>query len=296
MEGMNMLRVLLVCIALISVLSNHVLFAVETGNENPIKAEENIEAARAKTLLTKAVNYYMAKKDQALATFSRQGEFVDGQLYVFVIGTDGKLLASGGSSSVFIGRDVSTKRDVTGKLFIREVMNNAKANSVGTVEYRWLNWEDRKIERKVAYYQKVADRIIIVGYYIPRASKAEADALLQEAVNAVAHDSNSALSKFNDMNGGFVKDDLYVFVIDLNDKIFRAHGVNPRLIGTNAMDLKDTNGKPFITKEIVTISKQKGKGSIEYKWRNPVTEKIETKHTSFRKVNNLIVAVGYFTR
>ncbi|MDP0965294.1 hypothetical protein Q6264_31030, partial [Klebsiella pneumoniae] len=39
--------------------------------------------------------------------FSRQGEYVDHDRYVFVVDTQGVLLASGGPSSALIGRDVS---------------------------------------------------------------------------------------------------------------------------------------------------------------------------------------------
>jgi cytochrome c len=291
---MIMFRALLVCISLISVFSYQALFATEKANETVIKVESSDEEARAQALLTKAVNYYKEKKDDAFAAFSRQGEFVDGSLYVFVIGTDGKLFASGGASSVFIGRDISKMSDVTGKPYIRETIDIATAKNAGSIEYRWLDWANRKIVRKVAYFQKVDNRIIGVGYYILRAGKEQADALLEEAVNAVKKDPKSALAAFNDMNGEFVRDDLYVFVVDLNG-IMRAHGINPRLINKNAMDLKDIKDKSII-KPIVDTAKEKGKGSVVYQWQNPLTKKVETKHTSFRKVGDYIVAVGYFTR
>jgi hypothetical protein len=47
-------------------------------------------------LLEKALAYYHDNGDKAFAAFSRQGEFVDKDRYVFVVDTKGVMLASGG--------------------------------------------------------------------------------------------------------------------------------------------------------------------------------------------------------
>ena len=68
-------------------------------------AKDDSQAAIA--LLEKALAYYHDNGDKAFAAFSRQGEFVDKDRYVFVVDTKGVMLASGGPSSALIGRDVS---------------------------------------------------------------------------------------------------------------------------------------------------------------------------------------------
>src|SRR5208337_2489989 len=125
-----------------------------------------VDAARAQALLQRAVAHYKEVKESALAAFDREGEFVDGELYVYVISTEGVMLASGGPSSALIGRDVTDLQDAAGKPFFREMLDKAKGSGFGTVEYYWLNPIDNKMERKLAYFQKVDDRIIAVGYYI----------------------------------------------------------------------------------------------------------------------------------
>src|SRR5690606_6732593 len=70
------------------------------------QAQDDDEAAKAKALLTDAVNYYKENGDKALAVFSRQGPFVRDDLYVFAINTNGFVLASGGPSVMLIGRDI----------------------------------------------------------------------------------------------------------------------------------------------------------------------------------------------
>lgn len=290
-----MLRISLVYTILIYHLLTPALFAAEQPVVLVKNTEENSDSKRAHVLLSRAVDYYKGNKDKALAAFSRQGEFVNGDLYVYVVGINGQMLASGGSSSALIGRDISAMRDAAGKPFFREMIDTAKSTGPETVEYRWHNRADGKIERKVAYYQKVDDRIIAVGFFIPRASSEQAKALLEQAVSAVASNPQTAFTAFNDLNGKFIQDDLYVFVVDLKDVKFRAHGVTPRLVGTYAMDLTDPTGKPII-KKMIAIANAKGQGTLEYKWRNPVTDKIEIKRTMLRKVNNYLVGVGYYIR
>ena len=123
------------------------------------------DAVRAQALLQRAVAYYKAIKDLALAHFSPKGEFVDDLLYVYVVSTSGVLLASGGLSSSWIGSNVVDQQDAVGKPFVRELLDKARKNGSGTVEYHWLNPDSNKDERKIAYFQKVGDRIIAVGYY-----------------------------------------------------------------------------------------------------------------------------------
>jgi len=253
------------------------------------------DAQRAQALLAKATAYYREKNEAALAAFSRQGDFIDGELYVYVMSTDGVMQASGGSSSALIGRDVSNLRDAAGNPFFREMLDKAKAGGTGTVEYRWLNRVDNKVERKIAYFEKIGDRIIAVGYYISRATPQQATAMLERAVQAVKADSSAAFAAFNELKGSYAEGDLYVFVVGLDDAHFRAHGVSPRLVGTDGNALRDPNGKPIIQQMIAAL-KTKDHGELDYAWRNPVTNKVENKHTSFRKVDGFLVGVGYYTR
>lgn len=252
------------------------------------------EGPRAQALLTKAVAYYKDKKDLALGTFSRQGDFINGNLYVYVLDAKGTMLASGGSSSVLIDRNVADMKDAAGKPFFREMLDTAKVKGSGSVEYRWLNRKDNKVERKVAYFEQVDDRIIAVGYYLPHGSAKQAKALLDRAATAVKEDPTKALAAFSDLNGNFIEDDLYVFVIGLDDARFRAHGALPRLIGSNALALRDANGKEFI-RDMLNRVKDKDQGEIEYAWRNTVTNQVETKHSFLRKVGNNLIGVGHYT-
>ena len=86
--------------------------------------------------------------------------------------------------------------------------------------------------------------------------------------------------------------DLYPFIYNM-EGICVAHGARQALIGKNLIDLKDQDGK-FLIREMVTMSKGPGSGWIDYKWPNPITNKIEDKSSYVEKMGDYFVGVGVY--
>ena len=252
------------------------------------------EDKAALALLEKALAYYHDNGDKAFAAFSRQGEFVDKDKYVFVLDTQGTMLASGGPSSALIGRDVSEVLGPDLQKAFKDVLRVPEGNGIQTAEYRWQNWADGKVERKRVYYQRIGQRILAVGYYLPRASAEQAKALLDKAAADLAKDEQATIKSINSLQGGFLQDDLYVFVVNLDNQRYLAHGTNLRLINTDFSKVKDPEGKP-VGEPILALMATQDQGEYEYRWKNPVTGKVENKHAYLKKVGNRLVAVGYYS-
>lgn len=252
------------------------------------------DAQAAKALLEKALAYYHDNGDKAFAAFSRQGEFVDKDRYVFVVDTKGVLLASGGPSSALIGRDVSKVLGPDLRQSFTEALKIPEGNGIQQAEYRWQNWNDGKVERKRVFYQRIGQRILAVGYYLPRATPEQAKALRDKAVKDLEKNEAGTLKAINALQGGFLQDDLYVFVVDLDTGRYVAHGTNLRLINTDFAKVKDPDGKP-VGEPILALMKEQGQGEYEYRWKNPVTGKVEDKHAYLRKSGHFLVAVGYYS-
>lgn len=259
------------------------------------RLSERWDEKRATALLERAVAHIEAKGRDGLADFNRQGSFVDGDLYVYALSADGRFLASGGSSAALIGSNVAEQTDASGKTFFREILDLAATRGGGRVEYRWLNPVQNREEPKVTLFRKVGDTIVAVGFYSPRATPAQARHMLDRAVEALAADSAAAMAEFQRIGGTFTQDDLYVFVVNMEDGRFLAHGASPALTGRNANDLRDPKGKAIIT-DMINIARRHGAGELDYVWRNPTTTKVETKHSYFRAVDGKLVGVGYYTR
>jgi len=86
--------------------------------------------------------------------------------------------------------------------------------------------------------------------------------------------------------------DLYPFIYDLNG-VNVAHGARPALVGKNLISLKDQDGK-YLIKEMVGMAKGQGGGWIDYKWPNPLTNKIEDKASYIEKMGDYLVGVGVY--
>ena len=101
---------------------------------------------------------------------------------------------------------------------------------------------------------------------------------------------------FKEVSDKSVKDfhdrDLYPFIYDMSG-LCVAHGARPALIGKNLIDLKDQDGK-FLIREMVSMAKGPGSGWIDYKWPNPLTNKIEDKSSYVEKMGDYFVGVGIY--
>jgi cytochrome c len=101
---------------------------------------------------------------------------------------------------------------------------------------------------------------------------------------------------FKEVSDKAVKDfhdrDLYPFIYDMSG-LCVAHGARAALIGKNLNDLKDQDGK-FLIREMVAMSEGPGSGWIDYKWPNPLTNKIEDKSSYVEKMGDCFVGVGVY--
>ncbi|OPY10169.1 MAG: Cache domain protein [Syntrophaceae bacterium PtaB.Bin038] len=121
----------------------------------------------------------------------------------------------------------------------------------------------------------------------------EAQAMLAKAVEFYkANGQAKAFAAFDDPKGKFVDRDLYIYVSDLNAKIL-SHGANKALIGKTLIELKDSTGKQFM-KELVDKAKTSASGTVDYKWTNPQSKKVEDKLVFFQKVGDVILACGAY--
>jgi cytochrome c len=126
-----------------------------------------------------------------------------------------------------------------------------------------------------------------------RGTPAEAKAMLQQAVahyNSVGR--KQALADFTAKKSPFADRDLYVACIG-SDHRESANGGYPSLVGTSADAMKDADNKP-LGRTIWDMASSKGEGSVEYRWHNPVSGKIERKVFFVQKVGDDACGVGAY--
>lgn len=289
---------LLTLAVLSALIAAPVAYAAEETVTKNLGAIERTEARRATELLDRAVDYLQKNgPEKSFAAFNdTKGAFVNGAYYVFVVGPDGFMHANGGSPLGLAGKTAIDLRDAAGKPLIRDLLEQARSSASGAIEYRWLNHVSNRVESKVSQYRKVGTYIVSVGYYTPRASLEEAQELLDKAVAFLKKSGgDTAFTAFNDPQGGFMRNDQYVFVIGIDDGKYRASGASPQLTGMDVRGLKDAAGKALV-EEMISVAKKKDKGTVDYVWRNPTTNAVESKHSLIQRVDNLVLGVGYYTK
>jgi cytochrome c len=97
--------------------------------------------------------------------------------------------------------------------------------------------------------------------------------------------SDKSVAEFHDR-------DLYPFIYDMSGNCV-AHGARPALIGKNLMELKDQDGK-YLIREMVEIANGSGSGWVDYKWPNPLNNRIEDKASYVEKMGDYFVGVGIY--
>lgn len=250
----------------------------------------------AQALLHQATKYLEANgPEKAFAAFNnRNGPFVHKDLYVFVIDQQGVYQANGAAPATLVGLNVLESRDAAGNPLFHNMLDAVKDQPDAQVRYVWLDRATNKVEPKVTFLHRDGDYVLGVGYYAPRSTPDDARGLLSKAVSLVnTQGMTKAAKAFGDRQGAFVRDDLYVFAVGLESGRFEANGMNPKLVGSDARDLRDVEGHPMI-QDMIDLAKSQGVGTVDYVWRNPVTNAVEKKRSFIRRVGNSLVGVGYY--
>ena len=92
--------------------------------------------------------------------------------------------------------------------------------------------------------------------------------------------------------GGFVRGDLYVFVLNEHGTIV-ANGNAPESVGTSALPARDQHGVYFV-REILQRAYVQGDGWIGYHWFSPCSGRLTPKQVYFRRAGRFVVCAGFY--
>jgi signal transduction histidine kinase len=93
----------------------------------------------------------------------------------------------------------------------------------------------------------------------------------------------------------FVQGALYIDMRDVKTGIVLAHPYNPSIVGKDLTDVPDANGKKY-RREIIELAAAKGKGWVDYQYKNPTTGKIEPKTTYILLVDGVVLEAGLYKK
>lgn len=122
--------------------------------------------ADAQAMVKKAVAFIKANgKQRSLDEINQpKGQFVERELYVFVLDKQGTTLANGVNPKI-VGVNVIDMKDADGKPFIREILKMANEKGNGWQDYKWPDPVQKTIRNKSSYVEKIDDWYVCAGIY-----------------------------------------------------------------------------------------------------------------------------------
>ena len=250
-------------------------------------------------MVNKAIALYDSIGKEAFERFHTDKAFRDGELYIFVHQAQDGIRVSHSVDTALVGHKTDTTvidpaGIDTGK-FIREV-----ATEEGNwVRYRWEDPITKKILSKKSWVRMRDGYVFGCGLY-ERMMKCEhvRAQMAQDMVgSAIALYDNmgkrKAFERFQ-RDKIFRDGELYISVLQANDSVFVAHGMDQSLVGKKADSLVDPDGV-IIGKRIREGATEKGNW-VEYRWEDPITKKILSKKSWVRKHDGYIFLCGIYDR
>ena len=110
-----------------------------------------------------------------------------------------------------------------------------------------------------------------------------------------ANGKEEMMKKISAKDPDFLQGSLYVDMRDINTGIVLAHPVNPAIVGKDLTDVPDANGKKY-RREIIELAARKGKGWVDYMYKNPTSGKIEPKTTYILRVGDVVLEAGIYKK
>lgn len=96
---------------------------------------------------------------------AKDPDFVQGSMYIYVRDLNtGTNLAHPFNQSI-VGKDLNDVPDNNGKYYRRDILELARKDGKGWVDYMYKNPTSGKVEAKTSYVQRVGDVILVTGIY-----------------------------------------------------------------------------------------------------------------------------------
>jgi signal transduction histidine kinase len=271
-----------------------------SAGEVDLQRYEHEETQALVTLVNDAAALIEAEGEAAFARLRvPDSRWRRGETYVFVVDAQGKMLVH--PDPALEGRDELELKDVNGRPIIRGLIQAATAvpgKAEGWYHYEWPVPGGLLPRWKSSYVLLVRSPLgtrylVSSGVYNDRMERAFVVDMVENAVEQIESSGEAAFPLFHDRTGSFIAKDAYIFVIDPRSGDELVNPAHPNLEGRNVLDVKDTQGKPFV-REMLELARASGTGWVRYLWPKP-GESISTEKSTYvsrAKVGDRWLLVG----
>ena len=245
----------------------------------------------AKYLVNDAIERYETEGLDYLLDYHNSSDGLDGQWYVAIVDSDGKILANPFQPDL-VGTDASSLTDRTGKNLGQEFL--AATEEGHWVEYFYLHPETGEDTQKHSWVVRLNDLIFIAGWYESEDVPAKDEVayytwhLVNEAIEQYETKGVvAAAAQYSDPSA--IDGQWYAFIIQLDGKII-GHP-NPEIVGKQVTDLRDINGKPHGS--LLATAGETG-AWLDYYFADPVDGRARQKHSWVILYDGLRFGSGWY--
>jgi cytochrome c len=96
---------------------------------------------------------------------AKDADYVQGSMYIYMRDFNTGINLAHPFNQAIVGKDLNDVPDTNGKMYRRDIMDVAKKDGKGWVDYMYKNPENGKIESKTAYLLRSGDVVLIAGIY-----------------------------------------------------------------------------------------------------------------------------------
>ena len=248
----------------------------------------NRKSKECKQLVLNAVKHLQkVSVEKAMDDFLYNQAWRRGDMFVFVFTVEGVCLAHG-DDSWLIWRNIMDVKGIGATPLIKEMA--AVAQKGGRISYLWDNGFKACYVKSLV---KSGNTYILGSGFFPENNEFATKQLVKTAIAYFQRNGGEAtFGLISNPNGPFVKGDIYMFAYDLNG-VCVAHGNNPALVGQNLIDLTDSRGFKVI-RGLIDIAKTKGKGWLDYMWRNEFKRSYVEKVVDPKTKKSYLISAGYY--
>ena len=256
-----------------------------TTPEPAAQRYEHAETQALVSLVNDAARLVETQGEGAFSTFRMpNSRWRQDETYIFVLDPSGDMLVH--LDPAMEGKNQMGLKDVSGRPVILGLLNAATAASgkrEGWYHYQWpvpggplARWKSSYVREVLAPSGK--HYVVGSGMYNDRMERAFVVDVVTNAAAEISKRGRAAFPLLHDTTGPYLAKDAYVFVIDPVGREL----VNPAFLnleGRNVLDLKDTQGKPFVRAMLEAVQ-DRGSGWVDYMWPKP-GESVSTQKSTY---------------
>ncbi|NEX63688.1 methyl-accepting chemotaxis protein [Noviherbaspirillum galbum] len=124
-------------------------------------------ADQARDMVQRAIAFAESHGESALVQDVNRlgkGQFIDRDLYLSVYSVDCIAVAHGANPR-FVGIDGRQFKDVSGKFFVKDIVETACSRGAGWTDYKWTHPVTKEVIVKTSYFEKTGNIIVSCGIY-----------------------------------------------------------------------------------------------------------------------------------